>query len=327
MRCEWANQNEKMVKYHDEEYGVLTRDTSLIYEHLCLEIMCTGLSFNTALQKRDTLKVYFANYNLKQIAQFDEEKFQEGMKNEGIVRNELKIRALINNAKIMCKIEEKYPFYDYLIMNLDYQRGIEVLIKKLVKQLKKDGFRFMGPSVVESLLIALGIIPGHMGYCEYNRNRDCGSFAIDTEFGVLVIKYDNYFEIISSELQEDIEIHNSSLTPIEEVIKDKIYMLLDGKIEKHQLCLKFEGTEFQKAVMDVVVNSKPGSLMTYKDIGLKINSDAYRAVGTVLHNNKFKLLVPAYRVVTGQAIKKEELIPDFKMKFILAERENYEKNI
>lgn len=327
MRCEWANQNEEMIKYHDEEYGVLTKDTNLIYEHLCLEIMCTGLSFNTALQKRDTIKAYFANYNLEQIAKFDEAKIKAGMNNPGIVRNELKIRSLINNAEMICKIEEKCSFYDYLIINLDYQSGIETLIKKMVKQLKKDGFRFMGPSVVESLLIALGIIPGHMDYCEFTRNKDKGSFAFNTEFGIMVVEYDNYFEIISSDVQEEIKIQNNALTPMEEVIKDKTLLYLSGIIKKHQLYLKIEGTDFQKTVMDVVVNSEPGTLMTYKDIGLKINSDAYRAVGTVLHNNKFKLLVPAYRVVTGQAIKKEKLIPEFKMKYILAEREKYEKNI
>ena len=104
-RCKWADYNELMKEYHDKEWGTPQHNDKMLYELLILEGMQAGLSWNTVLQKRDNFKKAFDNFDYNKIIRYEEEKIEELMQNEGIIRNRLKILSVISNAKSFIKIQ------------------------------------------------------------------------------------------------------------------------------------------------------------------------------------------------------------------------------
>ena len=115
IRCRWVNNDEKMRKYHDLEWGVPVHDDQILYEFLILEGAQAGLSWNTILQKRENFRKAFDNFDYKKIARYNEKKTEELLNDKGIIRNKLKIGAAIANAKALLKVQNEFGSFDKYI--------------------------------------------------------------------------------------------------------------------------------------------------------------------------------------------------------------------
>ena len=180
-RCGWAK-GEKDILYHDTEWGVPSHDDGYIFEMLILEGFQAGLSWNTILQKRENFRKAFDNFDYKKIAEYDTTKLSELLKNEGIIRNRLKINSTVTNAIAFMKVQKEFgSFAEYIWNFTDNKRIInkwkelsEVpatseLSDKISKDLKKRGFKFVGSTIIYSFLQAIGIIDDHMISCPYKK--------------------------------------------------------------------------------------------------------------------------------------------------------------
>src|SRR3954469_25742686 len=115
IRCNWVNQDPLYINYHDQEWGVPVFDDRLLFEYLNLEGAQAGLSWYTILRKRDNYRFAFDHFDPEKIIQYDEKKIQELLQNEGIVRNKLKIHAVITNAKAYLKVVEEFGTFSKYI--------------------------------------------------------------------------------------------------------------------------------------------------------------------------------------------------------------------
>ena len=178
VRCKWCGEDELYVKYHDEEWGKPVFDDNKQFEFLVLESAQAGLSWITILRKRENYRKAYDYFNPKSVASYGEEKIRELMSNEGIVRNESKIRASINNAQRFLEIQEEFvSFYDYIWRFVDYKPVINncsseaeipaktELSERISKDMKKRGFKFLGPVIIYSHLQATGLINDHIKDC------------------------------------------------------------------------------------------------------------------------------------------------------------------
>lgn len=157
-RCKWAN-NELLILYHDNEWNFVVHSDIKLFEYLVLEIFQAGLSWNTILQKRENFRMAFDDFDYVKISKYDEKKIENLMTDKGIIRNRLKIRATINNAKVFIKIQKKYGSFNYFIWNLP--KSVDVITKKL----KTQGFKFIGITTIYSFMQAIGMIEGHEKNC------------------------------------------------------------------------------------------------------------------------------------------------------------------
>ena len=171
-RCKWVTDDEIYIKYHDEEWCIPKHDDQEIFELLILESFQSGLSWLTILKKRENFRKAFDNFDYEKIAEYDEDKIDELLSDEGIIRNKAKISATINNAKIFMDIQEEFgSFDDYIwdftdgeIIKAEYETESD-LSKKIAKDLKKRGMKFVGPKTVYSFLESIGIIDNHEKKC------------------------------------------------------------------------------------------------------------------------------------------------------------------
>ena len=173
IRCKWCNlNNPKYVEYHDNEWCKPNNDEKYLYEMLILESFQAGLSWECVLNKREDFKEAFDNFNINKICNYKEDKIQELLQNEKIIRNKLKINATINNSKIFKKIQNEYgTFYNYLrtftndkiIYEID--QTTNELSDSLSKDLKKRGMKFVGSTIIYSYLQAIGVIYSHDNEC------------------------------------------------------------------------------------------------------------------------------------------------------------------
>lgn len=170
--------NPTYVKYHDEEWGVPVKDDRQMFEFLTLESFQAGLSWETILNKRENFRKAFDNFDVEKIAAYSDEKIQTLIEDKGIIRNKLKIAAAVNNAQRYIEIKEKYPsFCDYfwqfsegksIINNWAENSSVPAstpLSDKISKELKKQGFKFMGTTVVYAHMQATGMVNDHTTDC------------------------------------------------------------------------------------------------------------------------------------------------------------------
>ncbi|MGO3422566.1 MAG: DNA-3-methyladenine glycosylase I [Pseudoalteromonas distincta] len=178
-RCPWLDTTKPdYVIYHDEEWGVPLYDDTKLFEFITLESAQAGLSWYTILKKRSGYKKAFANFDVEKVAQFTQDDVERLMLDEGIVRNRLKIAATVNNAKRFIVIQEEFgSFSNYqwqfvdnkpIISNLnnveDYPAITEVSTA-FAKDLKKRGFKFLGPTTVYAHMQACGMVNDHSNDC------------------------------------------------------------------------------------------------------------------------------------------------------------------
>ena len=176
-RCSWVNEkNEEYIKYHDEEWGVPSYEDSYLFEMLLLESFQAGLSWECVLNKRKSFREAFDNFDYKKIANYKEDKIEELLGNEKIIRNKLKINASINNAKVFMEIQKEYgTFAKYIwhfsnnkiIKNEDnVVRATSPLSDEISKDLQKRGMKFVGSTIIYSYLQAIGIVNDHELNCD-----------------------------------------------------------------------------------------------------------------------------------------------------------------
>ncbi len=177
-RCPWCLGSELYIKYHDEEWGIPVHDDKKHYEYLFLEIMQSGLSFITILNKRDNFRRAFADFNVYDIANFDASKVKSLMQDIGIIRNYAKINAVINNAKYFLRIQKEFGSFDKFIWaytnnqvidnkvrNLQDLVGKTDLSNRIAKQLKDHGFKFIGAKNIYAYMQAIGMVNDHLISC------------------------------------------------------------------------------------------------------------------------------------------------------------------
>ena len=172
-RCHWFDKsNDILRKYHDEEFGILNKDDDYLFEILVLVNFQTGLSWEIMLKKREDFRIAFDGFDVEKIAGYDEKRIEELLKNENIIRNKNKIKAVINNVKVFIKIQEDYgSFYDYIKTftkgEIFHERGLteSELSRTMVKDLKKKGMKYLGPITMYSYLQTIGVINSHEENC------------------------------------------------------------------------------------------------------------------------------------------------------------------
>ncbi len=173
IRCFWCNVNNPLyVKYHDEEWGVLNLDDNYLFEMLLLESFQAGLSWECVLNKREDFRLAFDGFDVFKVANYGNEKIDALLSNKKIIRNKLKIKAAINNAKIFIKIQNEFcSFSNYLKKftggNVFVETGkvTSSLSDKISNDLIKRGMKFVGSTIIYSYLQAVGIINSHEDTC------------------------------------------------------------------------------------------------------------------------------------------------------------------
>jgi len=180
MRWEWANSSEAMQTYHDTEWGKPSHNEQYFFEMLTLEGAQAGLSWATIIKRRATYRIAYANFEIDKVADFDQTKRDELLQDKGIIRNRLKVDSSINNAKLIQAMHQNGEnFFEYIWNFVDnkpiinhYSVMAEMpaqteLSQKISKDLKKRGFRFVGPTIVYSFLQAVGVINDHVDTCDF----------------------------------------------------------------------------------------------------------------------------------------------------------------
>ena len=176
-RCGWCGTEPIYVDYHDTEWGVPEYDPRALWEKLVLDGFQAGLSWITILRKRDAFRSAFVGFDPEKVALWDEEDVQRCLANPGIVRSRAKIEATIGNARSYLAIAEKDGFDHYLWRYVDgkplqnnFRSSTEVpawtpLSERISKDLKKAGFRFVGPTIVYAFMEAVGMVNDHTVSC------------------------------------------------------------------------------------------------------------------------------------------------------------------
>ena len=182
IRCQWCVGDKLYQEYHDKEWGKPIYDDAILFEFIILESFQAGLSWITILKKRENFRNAFDNFNYKKIANYDEKKIAELMQNAGIIRSELKIKSAISNAKAFLKIQQEFGSFSKYIWNFTNGKPIvnhpktvidvpatTILSEAISKDLKKRGFKFVGPTIIYAYMQAVGIVNDHVADC-FTRN-------------------------------------------------------------------------------------------------------------------------------------------------------------
>ena len=172
-RCKWCNlKNPLYIEYHDYEWGVPNFEDHYLYEMLLLESFQAGLSWECVLNKREKFREAYDYFQVEKVAAYDDDKLNELLATEEIIRNKLKIKASINNSKIFLAIVEEYgSFYNYLknFIGEDvlYEIGktTNAMSDTLSKDLMKRGMKFVGSVTIYAYLQAIGVIQSHDPDC------------------------------------------------------------------------------------------------------------------------------------------------------------------
>ena len=175
-RCFWVDENSQIYKdYHDNEWGVPKYDDHELFELLILESFQAGLSWLTVLKKRDAFRLAFDNFDVKKVANYDENKVNELLQNEGIIRSRSKINSAISNAKIFIQIQKEYGSFSKYIWGFTDGKIIKnkndkfevstPLSDKISKDLKKRGMKYVGTVIIYSYLQSIGIVNDHETGC------------------------------------------------------------------------------------------------------------------------------------------------------------------
>ena len=184
-RCGWAGTDELYIKYHDEEWGRLVTDDKTLFEFLVLESAQAGLAWITILRKREGYKKAFHHFDVEQVAHMSSEDIEQLMQFDGIIRNRLKIKSTIINAKLFLAIQKEFgSFYNYILSFFPDKKLIVNKFKSLSeipvsspesdamsKDMKKRGFKFFGTTICYAYLQATGFINDHLTGCICRKNK------------------------------------------------------------------------------------------------------------------------------------------------------------
>ncbi len=178
-RCAWCGDDPLYVNYHDHVWGKPVFDDQELFAKLILDGAQAGLSWITILRKQENYYKAFDQFNAEKMACYDQKKIDSLLQNEGIIRNKLKVNAAITNAKAYLTIQEQEGFSNYLWKFVDGQPIINEwekhtecpaktpLSELISKDLKKKGFKFVGPTIVYAFMQAVGMVNDHIKDCEF----------------------------------------------------------------------------------------------------------------------------------------------------------------
>jgi DNA-3-methyladenine glycosylase I len=177
-RCEWATRSPLEARYHDTEWGVPSRDDRHLFEMLVLEGAQAGLSWNTILRKRDNYRRAFAGFEPAEVARFDRSRRARLLRDPGIVRNQLKIKATVINAKMLLEVQQEHgSFAAYIWRFVDgapirnawtslQEIPAETPRSRLMsRDLARRGFKFVGPTICYAFMQAVGLVNDHVVGC------------------------------------------------------------------------------------------------------------------------------------------------------------------
>ena len=181
-RCGWPGASEQMIKYHDEEWGTPCHDDRKLFEYIVLDGFQAGLSWAIIMKKREGFRKAFDNFNAKKIVNYTEEKLEELQNNPEIIRNKLKISATITNAQAFLDIQQEFGSFDKYIWGFVGGKTMVNKRKKMSdivtytkesdamsKDLKKQGFKFVGTTICYAFMQAAGLVNDHTTDCfRYN---------------------------------------------------------------------------------------------------------------------------------------------------------------
>src|SRR3981189_773750 len=177
VRCGWAS-NERSILYHDREWGVAQHDDRVLFEFLILEGAQAGLSWDTILRKRENYRAAFDGFDSKKIARYDRRQTQRLLRDEGIVRNRLKVASAIQNAKAFLEVQREFGSFDRYVWQVlgvtprgnsgRLGKGIPASTPEsdaMSKDLKKRGFNFVGSTICYAFMQATGMVNDHAVEC------------------------------------------------------------------------------------------------------------------------------------------------------------------
>ncbi len=176
--CTWPGEDEQMIKYHAEEWGVPLHDDKKLFEFMVLDAFQAGLSWKTILHKRKNFEKAFDHFNVQKIANYDAAKVEELMQNAGIIRNRLKILATITNAQRFIAVKKEFGTFDQYIWQFVHHKPLvnrwktsaEIPAKSMEsdimsKDLQKRGFKFVGSTICYAFMQAAGMVNDHLVTC------------------------------------------------------------------------------------------------------------------------------------------------------------------
>lgn len=178
-RCFGGPDDPLMMRYHDEEWGVPVHDDRLLFEFLVLENVQAGLSWRTILRKRSNYRKAFDNFDVMRVAAYREADRQRLLVDVGIVRNRLKIDAIINNAQRFLQVQEEFGSFDQYIWQFTGHKTLRrpgvltfenmpaktVESETMSRDLKQRGFRFVGPTICYAFMQTVGMVNDHLPNC------------------------------------------------------------------------------------------------------------------------------------------------------------------
>jgi DNA-3-methyladenine glycosylase I len=177
-RCAWAQKNELMAKYHDDEWGKPLHDDQKLFEFLIMEGMQAGLSWQTILNKREAFRKAYDDFDARKVAGYDQQKIDELMTNSGIIRNKLKIEASITNAQHFLEVVAEFGSFDKYIWGFVANQPIvnhwklitelparTELSDQISADLKRRGFKFVGSTIIYAHMQATGMVNDHLVHC------------------------------------------------------------------------------------------------------------------------------------------------------------------
>ena len=179
VRCWWCGEDPLYLKYHDEEWGVPLHDDERLFEMLILEGFQAGLSWITILRKRENFRKAFYNFDPARVAKFTKRDVERLMKDEGIVRNRLKIEGAIANAKAYFQVREEFGSFDHYLWQFTNFKTIRSTPRPsrgsnratspesdaMSKDMKKRGFKFVGSTILYAHMQATGMVDDHTADC------------------------------------------------------------------------------------------------------------------------------------------------------------------
>jgi DNA-3-methyladenine glycosylase I len=182
--CLWPGQDELMIVYHDKEWGTPVHDDKKHFEFLVLDCFQAGLSWKTILHRRENFRKAFADFNAEKVAKFTQDKVEKLLKDEGIIRNRLKVEGTVKNAKAFLKVQEEHGSFDKYIWQFTNYKTIVNKHKNhkhvppnskesdaMSKELKKLGFTFVGTTICYAYMQAAGMVNDHLIDC--HRYKHC----------------------------------------------------------------------------------------------------------------------------------------------------------
>jgi DNA-3-methyladenine glycosylase I len=189
VRCGWCLGDPLYVKYHDEEWGTPVNDDKVLFEFLVLESFQAGLSWLTILKKRENFRKAFAGFDVKKVSKYDEQKYEALMQDAGIIRNQLKIRAAINNAQRFIEIQKEFGSFSNYVWSFadktetgkpkpifNKRNSLREVPPKtdvsdaMSKDMGKRGFKFRGSTICYAFMQAVGIVNDHLDDCWKKKN-------------------------------------------------------------------------------------------------------------------------------------------------------------